>query len=405
MTPLVGTAHLTQDRMSLGEEFSIPVLPAPGFPPSNASRLVVQIELIPGVSVVSCANRGGLIPRNAVLYANLAFKPGYPVSFPLAHSACPIDLEAVAISSTGEIANAVSVSEPGDTPELRHSGVNLTYCYDTYGPSIRADLLELFSDTSAPAAIFFVVSSNDPLISLSHFQWIAVDIYVSAEKSCHNLDGMIMMTDSKMSIPLFHSRISPSINSGAALTVVCQMTCLPSGISIRPIQWSAPSALFPLPVLSAIEIESELSTMLGFMPRPRFRRILCPPGRCCSLNRGLAINKFRSLAPVTLRCDWTESIDLDLSCIILDVEFSLSGLVFFNRLKDFGSGIIHAGDKKPGCKIESINLDIPKLPDNAIYLCFCLTSRGDNLINAGLTTTSLGEVNFRASRTFMPQIR
>jgi stress response protein SCP2 len=369
MAPLVASGSLLPTELEFGSELVVQLTAPPELHRVKAGKLIVRIDPMPDASVVRYAGQA-MIPFNTVAYASLSFSPVHTPLPPVHCPSCPLDLEAVAISKTGNIARVAAASEPGDTSDLRHSGISLTRCYDTYGPSIRVDLRELFADRRGLAGIFFVVSSHEPAIRLSDFQWIAVDVYVTGESSCHNLDGMIMATDPRMSVPLFHSRISVTPSHGATLSIGCLMTPLPTGVAVQPIQWSAPSFLCPLPVLSGVEIESELASLLGSMPKACFRRILCYPGYQCILNRGLALNGFRAMTAITVRCEWQGSVDLDLMCLALDSNFCVSGVASFNHPREFGHAIQHCGDKKMDSSSEFISVDIPILHDNAVYLAF-----------------------------------
>lgn len=72
-----------------------------------------------------------------------------------------------------------------------------------------------------------------------------------------------------------------------------------------------------------------------------------------------------------------EKIDLDASCVILDENKEVIDAVYFSKQKSNTGAVTHSGDNRTGegdGDDEQIEVDFQKLPSNANYLVFTVTS-------------------------------
>jgi len=324
------------------------------------------------------------LPLNGVIYANLVMNPPYTTSNPIKHSGagCPLDIGFIAFSSLGQANTVCFNADTHLSKGVHHSSPDLTLCYDSYGPTIRIDVEKLIGGVNPSVVGVFTVCSNDPSQLLSLYKWIAIDVYISEEKySTSNL------------LPQFHSRFQPNVGTGSIATAM-SLAITPQGIVLTPLQWFAPNLNMQFAPLNPLEVLPELAVLCGLPAGFAPRRSSCVPFIPSSLNRIMSVCGFSQLMPIRISAGWDGASDLDIACIVLSNTFNLVSIVFYNNICDLGDSIRHSGDVRNGAvnqgEDESINIDISKLPPQAHFLCFVVTSFNHVPVN-----------NFRDSRIKM----
>jgi hypothetical protein len=365
---------------------------------STKARLLVKLTRIEGAKPEIDPNGHRPIPLNMILYANLAFSPTCPPG------ECPIDLSAVAFGTSGRVRALTFVSEPRDSEGIRHSGTIPTFCFDSFGPTVRIDLEAVFSRNNC-AGLLFLITSNSMNSILSSFKWLAVDFYVSAETLCHNF-GTYISLRKKFAVPLFKVRVSPAPLYGSTATVACQLCTNGSGVEIQQVRWNALSHIFRFAPFSIVEMLSELGGIMGFPPAIP-RRLACVPGSCCSLCRGFALQGFPRLCPVAFAMRTATRNDVTLSCIILDTGHGHIKSISYNRTEGCNGAVTHPGDKRVEDG-EKMFVDFNAVPANAQFLCFCVNgnqgspvpfTRGDVLLFSAGRNIDVFRTKLPKSRT------
>jgi hypothetical protein len=362
------------------------------------ARVLVKLTRIESAKPELDPNGRRPVPLNMILCANLAFSPSCPPGD------CPIDLSAVAFGTSGQVRGLAFVSEPRDFEGIRHSWTTPTFCFDTFGPTVRIDLEAMFSGNSC-SGLLFLITSNSMNSILSSFKWLAVDFYVSAENLCHNHGGFISL-NKKFAVPLFKVRVSPAPLYGSTATVACLLSTNGSGVEIQQVRWNAPSHAFRFAPFSIVEMLSELGGIIGFAPAIP-RRLACVPGSCCSLSRGFALQGFPRLCPVAFAVRTATRNDVTLSCIVLDGSHGHVESISYNRTEGCNGAIAHPGDKRVGDG-ENMFVNFDAVPANARFLCFCVNgnqgslvafTRGDVLLFSAGRNTDVFTTKLPKSRT------
>jgi stress response protein SCP2 len=217
--------------------------------------------------------------------------------------------------------------------------------------------------------IFFVISSNSPAYPLSSCQWLAVDIYVSAESLCHRIDGVIELSE-RFRIPYFKQRISPLPIRGATLTIACALSLSRSGAGLQAVSWNAPSQACRFAPFSVVEILPELAAFAGLSVTVP-RRLSPTPALFCLLKRGLALHGFREWVPVVVSLESPESCDLTLSALLFGTDGKWLESVSLNRPETAQCAIRHSGDG-PSITQETLTINCGDLPADVSSVVICL---------------------------------
>lgn len=380
----MGKAVWDAFHYQLGQPVVLPVIPDKDdivLPAGWRPSILVQVDMIetqPTKSPIA----GMPIPPNNVIYATLAFSPEYKPKLPVINSGfgfipCPLDIGIVAFGQDGSMKTICFNSETKGIG-VQHSGITFCFCYDTFAPSLRIDITDLFWGPIPAVRAIVTVSTNNPKVPLSDFKWIALDFYISSEKQFQRFDDKIVCHDPNLALPLFHTRFTPTYAQGSTTSVCAALTPTPQGVSITPVQWFAPNQFIQFTPYSNLEILPELATLAGIPPYNVKRRVACVPGCSASLNRAMMIQGYQTIVPIRIGLGWTTNTDLDASCLLYNAQFQHLTTVFYNHREDGPNrGVIHSGDNRTGVGAgddEVISVDFSRLPPQVQFLCFTITS-------------------------------
>ena len=387
---LIGHSNLTCFNCKFNEDIELPIHKIIKND-NEKSFLKIRIEQIHDYSIKRIKNPSNRIGINNIVYANLAFSPGFLPTFPIASNkydfiCFPLDISIISFDKYGKVSNISSYSEMLNPKCCCHSKSNLCYCSDTFGPTLRLDLQNLFS-TSVRAII--VVSIFNTSINIEQFQWIALDLYISQERHMKRTKKFDLLCNNESQANVFFfSRIPLKYSKGTTMIGVISLTSTQAYyndndqfVEIDPVYFSVPNHIFNIPTYSITEIVPELVQTAKFPAVPGIyeRRLSCCLGCTASLSRALFINQIQQLQHIDFLFSWKNvnnskletEIEIEASSFSLDKSGNIIGVCSLNHQKIFDGALIHNGSSENGKTYIFCNFS--KLPPEIEYLCFAAT--------------------------------
>lgn len=318
------------------------------------------------------------LPERYVMYISLSFEPYFIPSFPIPQrnmnfSGIPLDITIVGFNCNGEVTHIEYNGEPHLYSGLYHTGLNLSYCYDTYSPSIRIDIEDVFYSEKRASCAVVLVQCTDKFYMLSASRWIAADIYLTDEKYRR-----------RDLLPRFLNRIQ-ILNTNGSISAAFTLTPTKSGLIVQPCSWIAPNTQVTFPPESICEILPELAMLFGLNHLAAKRSIAVYQHKSSSLIRALSMYGISIRTPILVSLSSGGTSEYDASCVVFDKGFKFLRICYYNKAAVFDGSILHHSRERDKGYGESFTVNFSNLPKNAHFLCFLLNNKVNDIILQDIT--------------------